>query len=201
LFGGYAYVTQTGNPITAGIELDGFHTGFSMHGITVNHTTTFSRDTIGGGFLGLDLNTDPNGYVGIEISHGAVPWWGDLFQTALLNGNSGDLSRQILGLLLLRFVSFGYHFLEDAARALGIAHVDIGLGQIELGRGFVPLRRVLAFAGRRCRFKNDVRGCRRGGTWLPLDLITGECCGAWRTNVKSRGGFIFAADAKINRIV
>ena len=37
---------------------------------TVNHTTTISRDTSGGGFLGLDLNTDPDGYVGIEISPG-----------------------------------------------------------------------------------------------------------------------------------
>ena len=84
---------------------------------------------------------------------------------------------------------------------LGIAHVDIGLGQIELGRGFVPLRRVLAFAGRRCRFKNDVRGCRRGGTWFPFDLITGGRCGVWRANAKPCSGFIFAADAKINRIV
>jgi hypothetical protein len=35
---------------------------------TINRTTTISRDTRGGGFLGLDLNTDPDGYVGIEIS-------------------------------------------------------------------------------------------------------------------------------------
>jgi hypothetical protein len=70
LFGGYVYVTQTGNPITAGIELDGFHAGFSMHGITVSHSTTISRDTRGDGFLGMDLNTDLDGYVGIEISPG-----------------------------------------------------------------------------------------------------------------------------------
>lgn len=139
MYGGYAYVTQTGNPVTAGVELDGFHAGFSLHGVmlenrrislfyaldytyqkvdhtgdtqtvvidwsqsqaqlgaiaaltqnfrfygggsygrldgeerasgTVNRTTAISRDARGGGFLGLDLKTDPDGYVGIEIRSG-----------------------------------------------------------------------------------------------------------------------------------
>jgi hypothetical protein len=139
MYGGYAYVTQTGNPVTAGMELDGFHAGFSLHGVilesrrislfyaidytyqkvdhkgdiqtvvidwsqsqaqlgatialtqnfrfygggsygridgeerasgTVNRTTSIGRDAHGGGFFGLDLNTDPDGYVGIEIRSG-----------------------------------------------------------------------------------------------------------------------------------
>jgi hypothetical protein len=139
MYGGYAYVTQTGNPVTAGMELGGFHAGFSLHGVilenrrvslfyaldytyqkvdhtddtqtvvidwsqsqahlgaiaaltqnfrfygggsygrldgeerasgTVNRTTAISRDARGGGFLGLDLNTDPDGYVGIEVRSG-----------------------------------------------------------------------------------------------------------------------------------
>ena len=141
MYGGYAYVTQTGNPVTAGMELGGFHAGFSLHGVilenrrvslfyaldytyqkvdhtddtqtvvidwsqsqaqlgaiaaltqnfrfygggsygrldgeerasgTVNRTTAISRDARGGGFLGLDLNTDPDGYVGIEIRSGLI---------------------------------------------------------------------------------------------------------------------------------
>ncbi|WP_372521988.1 hypothetical protein [Sulfuricaulis sp.] len=139
MYGGYAYVTQTGNPVTAGMELNGFHAGFSLYGVilesrheslfyafdytyqkvdnksdaqtvvidwsqpqaqlgaiisltqnfrfygggsygridgeervsgTVNRTTTISRAARGGGFLGLDLNTDPDGYVGIEVRLG-----------------------------------------------------------------------------------------------------------------------------------
>lgn len=139
MYGGYAYVTQTNNPVTAGIELNGYHAGFSFHGIVitgqraslfytldytyqkvdhkgdtqtvvidwfepraqigglvalsphlrlygggsygyidgeervsggVNSTTNFSRDTRAGGFIGLDVNTDPDGYVGIEARTG-----------------------------------------------------------------------------------------------------------------------------------
>ena len=33
MYGGYAWLTQTNNPVTAGIELDGFHAGFSLHGV------------------------------------------------------------------------------------------------------------------------------------------------------------------------
>ncbi len=33
MYGGYAYVTQTDNPLTQGLELDGYHAGFTLHGI------------------------------------------------------------------------------------------------------------------------------------------------------------------------
>lgn len=141
MYGGYAYVTQTGNPVTAGMELDGFHAGFSLHGVmfenrrttlfyafdytyqkvdhkgdtqtvvidwsqsqaqlgaivalaqnfrfygggsygrldgeerasgTINRTTEISRAARGGGFLGLDLTTDPDGYVGVEVRYGVI---------------------------------------------------------------------------------------------------------------------------------
>lgn len=32
MYGGYAYTTQTDNPLTAGLELDGYHAGLSIHG-------------------------------------------------------------------------------------------------------------------------------------------------------------------------
>jgi len=135
MYGGSAYVTQNNNPVTAGIELDGYHAGFSVHGIfftvaraslfyafdysyqkvdnknntqtvvidwsephaqigaifklaprwrvygggnygyidgqerangNINHTINFSRASRAGGFLGIDLNVDADGYVGIE---------------------------------------------------------------------------------------------------------------------------------------
>lgn len=139
MYGGYAYVTQTNNPVTAGIELDGYHAGFSLHAVLVtgqyatlfyalnytyqkvdhkrdaqtvvldwseaqaqlgaivtlnrkwrlygggsygyidgeerisgaiNRTTNFERPARAGGFLGLDLNVDANGYVGVEAKTG-----------------------------------------------------------------------------------------------------------------------------------
>ena len=139
MYGGYAYVTQTNNPVTAGIELDGYHAGFSLHAVLVagqyatlfyalnytyqkvghkrdaqtvvidwseaqaqlgaivtlnrkwrlygggsygyidgeerisgatNRTTNFDRPARAGGFLGLDLNVDANGYVGVEAKTG-----------------------------------------------------------------------------------------------------------------------------------
>ena len=33
MYGGYAWVTQRNNPVTAGIELEGYHAGLSLHGI------------------------------------------------------------------------------------------------------------------------------------------------------------------------
>ena len=139
MYGGYAYVTQTNNPVTAGLELDGYHAGFSLHGIVIgsqraslfyalsytyqkvdhkrdaqtvvidwseaqaqlgaiatlnrkwrlygggsygyidgeerisgaiNRTTNFERRARTGGFLGLDLNVEANGYVGVEAKTG-----------------------------------------------------------------------------------------------------------------------------------
>lgn len=36
MYGGYSRLTQTNNPVTAGIELDGYHAGFSVHGIMLD---------------------------------------------------------------------------------------------------------------------------------------------------------------------
>ena len=44
-----------------------------------------------------------------------------------------------LRFLLLVRVAFVHHFLEDVARTVSIAHVDIGPGQIQLGVGTVAL--------------------------------------------------------------
>ena len=139
MHGGYTWVTQSGNPLTSGIELDGYHAGLSLYGsifesnraslyyvfdytyqqadnndnnqsVTiewsepqallgasilvgrrvrfyggggygridgeerangdVNQTTDFSRSARALGFLGLDLNLGPNGYIGIEAGAG-----------------------------------------------------------------------------------------------------------------------------------
>lgn len=139
MYGGYAYLTQTGNPLTAGLELDGYHAGLSLHAIlwsgrrgslygavdyayqktdhegatqtvvidwvqararigaalapaekwrlygggnygkiegeerasgAVNHTLDVVRDARAGGFLGLDLNVETDGYVGVEARSG-----------------------------------------------------------------------------------------------------------------------------------
>lgn len=141
MYGGYAWLTQTGNPVTAGIELDGYHAGFSLHAVllegqraslygaldygyqkadnksdtqtvvidwaqsqaqfgvmltltrqwrfygggsygkidgeerasgSVNHTLSFERDARSGGFAGLDLNMETDGYVGFEVRSGLV---------------------------------------------------------------------------------------------------------------------------------
>ena len=141
IYGGYAWLTQTNNPVTAGIELDGYHAGISMHavllpgqraslygaldysyqkmdhegdaqevvidwtqsqaqlGITltltrdwrlygggsygkvdgeerasgsVNHTLDFERGARAGGFIGLDLNVETDGYIGIEARSGLM---------------------------------------------------------------------------------------------------------------------------------
>ncbi|MHB8535169.1 MAG: hypothetical protein ACYDBW_06975 [Sulfuricaulis sp.] len=139
MYGGTAYVTQSNNPVTAGLELDGYHAGFSLHGIlyggrrttlfyaayytyqkvdhkdstqtvvldwsdargqlgaivtvsrrlrlygggnygyiggqervsgTIDRTTDFRRAARAGGFLGLDIKVDTDGYVGVEANTG-----------------------------------------------------------------------------------------------------------------------------------
>ena len=139
MYGGYAWLTQTSNPLTAGTELDGFHAGFSLHAVllegqhsslygaldytyqkvdhksdiqtvvidwaqpqaqlgimvmlaqqwrlygggsygkidgeerasgSINHTLNFERGAQSGGFLGLDLNVETDGYIGIEARSG-----------------------------------------------------------------------------------------------------------------------------------
>lgn len=139
MYGGYAWLTQTNNPVTAGIELDGYHAGFSLHALlwpgrraslygtldygyqkmdhegiaqkvvidwtqaqaqlgamltlarhwrlygggsygridgeerasgAVNHTLDFERGARSGGFVGLDLNVETDGYIGVEYRSG-----------------------------------------------------------------------------------------------------------------------------------
>ncbi|HSW51789.1 MAG TPA: hypothetical protein VLG93_01050 [Sulfuricaulis sp.] len=139
MYGGYAWLTQTNNPVTAGIELDGYHAGFSLHAVllagqrasmfgaldysyqkmdhegetqkividwaqaqaqlgamltlarhwrlygggsygkidgeerasgTVNHTLGFERGGRAGAFIGLDLNVETDGYIGVELRSG-----------------------------------------------------------------------------------------------------------------------------------
>ncbi len=141
MYGGYAFLTQTNNPVTAGKELDGYHAGFTLHGLllegqrvslygsleyiyqkmdhmndlqtvvidwvqsqaqigvmvnlvrpwrlygggtygkidgeerasgSVNHTLSFERGAKSGGFLGLDLNVETDGYVGVEYRSGLM---------------------------------------------------------------------------------------------------------------------------------
>jgi len=141
MYGGNAWLSQTGNPLTEGLELDGFHAGLTLHAIllqsqraslygvldytyqkvdhksdtqtividwaqsqmqlgvtlrltpiwrlygggsygkidgeerasgTVNHTLSFERGARPGGFVGLDLSVEPDGYVGIEARSGLV---------------------------------------------------------------------------------------------------------------------------------
>lgn len=141
IYGGYAWLTQTNNPVTAGIELDGYHAGISMHAVllpgqmaslygaldysyqkmdhendiqevvidwtqsqaqlgvmlalserwrlygggsygkidgeerasgSVNHTLSFERGAQSGGFLGLDLNVETDGYIGVELRSGLM---------------------------------------------------------------------------------------------------------------------------------
>lgn len=141
MYGGYAFLTQTNNPVTAGKELDGYHAGFTLHGLllegqrvslfgsleylyqktdhkndaqtvvidwaqsqaqigimvnlvrswrlygggsygkidgeerasgSINHTLSFERGAKSGSFLGLDLNVETDGYIGIEARSGLV---------------------------------------------------------------------------------------------------------------------------------
>src|SRR5690606_38229469 len=46
---------------------------------------------------------------------------------------SADLADQLARLFLLRRRAFGKHFLEHRAGAFGVTHVEVGLGQVELG--------------------------------------------------------------------
>ena len=50
---------------------------------------------------------------------------------------SNQLGNHLASFLLLSVVTLGDHLIENIARTLGVAHVDIGTCQIELGRGLV----------------------------------------------------------------
>src|SRR5476649_2428438 len=73
---------------------------------------------------------------------------------------SGQLGDQRLGFGFLLIVALVQHFLENFARAFDIAHFLIRLGEIELGRGIVPLaiehRRRRVLEGRALRIEGKV---------------------------------------------
>src|SRR4029079_13315574 len=50
-----------------------------------------------------------------------------------------QLRAETLRFRFLLLVAFVQHFLQDLARSVGVAHFLIRLGEIELGRGVVPL--------------------------------------------------------------
>ena len=52
--------------------------------------------------------------------------------------NHSNQTRQHLpGFALLAVVAFGHHLVEDVAGTIVVAHVDVGLGQVELGGDFI----------------------------------------------------------------
>ena len=55
---------------------------------------------------------------------------------------SADLRKQIAGFLLLALVAVADNFLEDFPGAVLVAHVDVGSGQLELGRDLVRVGSV-----------------------------------------------------------
>ena len=57
------------------------------------------------------------------------------------------MRKHFLGLAPLFLVTLGQHFIEDVARAVIVAHVDVDLGQIEFGGGFVGAGASALFKG------------------------------------------------------
>ncbi|VVM35752.1 hypothetical protein PS662_03108 [Pseudomonas fluorescens] len=51
--------------------------------------------------------------------------------------HSSQSRKHFLGFALLTRITFGHHLIEDVPSAVGVAHVDVGLGQIELGGDFI----------------------------------------------------------------
>ena len=58
MYGGYAWLTQSSNPVTAGIELDGFHAGFSLHGVLLEGQRTSLYGTLDYGYQKVDHKDD-----------------------------------------------------------------------------------------------------------------------------------------------
>src|SRR4051794_37598069 len=90
--------------------------------------------------------------------------------SSLERNSSGELGEQRLGFAFLLVVAFVQHLLKDLAGAFDIAHFLIGLGEIELRRGVVPLpvehRRRRIFERRALRVECEVELVeldRRGG--------------------------------------
>src|SRR5471030_2511534 len=63
------------------------------------------------------------------------PLWAAVF--LLLTYPSSQTRKHYLRFSLLTCITLGYDFIEDVPRAVVVAHVDVGLGQIELGGDFV----------------------------------------------------------------
>ena len=53
-----------------------------------------------------------------------------------------QLPQQIIRFLLLFVVAFRHDFIEDAAGTVGIAHIQVRLGQVKLGADFVDIIQV-----------------------------------------------------------
>ena len=55
----------------------------------------------------------------------------------LLTDHSSQTRKHFLGFATLPVITLGQHLIEDVPRAVVVAHVDVGLSQIELGRDFI----------------------------------------------------------------
>ena len=58
MYGGYAWLTQANNPVTAGIELGGFHAGFSLHGILLEGQRAFLYGALDYSYQKVDRKSD-----------------------------------------------------------------------------------------------------------------------------------------------
>src|SRR5487761_858653 len=61
--------------------------------------------------------------------------------------DSGEMLHQLLGFLLLLAVTFLQYFLKDVLGAIGITHINIGAGQVQLGADFIEPGGFLAGPG------------------------------------------------------
>ena len=64
--------------------------------------------------------------------------------SSLIN-QSSQARKQFLGFVLLPCIPLVHHLIEDIPRPIGIAHVDVGLGQVELGGDFVGAGKEVEF--------------------------------------------------------
>ena len=53
-----------------------------------------------------------------------------------------QLPQQIIRFLLLFIIAFRHDFIEDAAGTVGIAHIQVRLGQVKLGADFVDIIQI-----------------------------------------------------------
>ena len=57
-----------------------------------------------------------------------------------LTDDSRQTREHFLGFALLPRIALGHHLIEDVPSAVIVAHVDVGLGQVEFGGDFVSAR-------------------------------------------------------------